>query len=119
MNQANEPGARYVVVFTPAARRGLDKLPLPAAIALYEHLTGPVAGNPYRLSKPLDAPFDELRSARRGDYRALYRLFTIGGVEGLACRYRDRRRGLPRMGVPTLPIRKTSTCLTLPSRALT
>lgn len=64
--------APYVVVFTPAARRGLDKLPLPVAVALYEHLTGPVAENPYRLGKPLDAPFDELRSTRRGDYRALY-----------------------------------------------
>jgi mRNA interferase RelE/StbE len=72
VTQANEPGAPYVVVFTPAARRGLDKLPLPAAVALYEHLTGPVAGNPYRLGKPLDAPFEELRSTRRGDYRALY-----------------------------------------------
>ena len=72
MTQANEPGVSYVVVFTPAARRGLDKFPLPAAMALYEHLTGPVAGNPYRLGKPLDAPFEELRSTRRGDYRALY-----------------------------------------------
>jgi mRNA interferase RelE/StbE len=72
VTQANEPGAPYVVVFTPAARRGLDKLPLPAAMALYEHLTGPVAGNPYRLGKPLDAPFADLRSTRRGDYRALY-----------------------------------------------
>jgi len=72
VTQANEPGVSYVVVFTPAARRGLDKFPHPAAMALYEHLTGPVAGNPYRLGKPLDAPFEELRSTRRGDYRALY-----------------------------------------------
>jgi mRNA interferase RelE/StbE len=72
VTQANEPGAPYVVVFTPAARRGLDKLPLPAATALYEHLTGLVAENPYRLGKPLDAPFEELRPTRRGDYRALY-----------------------------------------------
>jgi mRNA interferase RelE/StbE len=64
--------APYVVVFTPAARRGLAKLPLPVAMALYEHLTGPVVENPYRLGKPLDAPLDELRSTRRGDYRALY-----------------------------------------------
>ncbi|HEY4462798.1 MAG TPA: type II toxin-antitoxin system RelE/ParE family toxin [Streptosporangiaceae bacterium] len=64
--------APYALAFTPAARRGLDKLPLPAAAALYEHLTGPVAENPHRLGKPLDAPFDDVRSARRGDYRALY-----------------------------------------------
>jgi mRNA interferase RelE/StbE len=71
VTQANEPEAPYVV-FAPAARRGLDKLPLPAAMAVYEHLIGPVARNPSRLGKPLDAPFDELRSTRRGDYRALY-----------------------------------------------
>jgi mRNA interferase RelE/StbE len=44
----SEPG-RYTVTFTPAARRRLGKLPLSAAAALYEHLTGPVAANPHRL----------------------------------------------------------------------
>jgi AcrR family transcriptional regulator/mRNA-degrading endonuclease RelE of RelBE toxin-antitoxin system len=62
----------YAIIFTPAARRRLSNLPLSAATALYEHLTGPVAGNPRRLGKPLDAPFDEVLSTRRGDYRALY-----------------------------------------------
>ena len=56
----------------PAARRRLGALPLPVAAALYEHLTGPVAGNPRRLGKPLDAPFEDVLSTRRGDYRALY-----------------------------------------------
>lgn len=46
--------APYEVVFTPAARRRLAKLPLSAALALYEHLTGPVAENPHRLGKALD-----------------------------------------------------------------
>jgi mRNA interferase RelE/StbE len=68
MNEA----PRYAINFTPAARRRLDKLPLPAATALHEHLTGPVAENPYRLGKPLDSPFDDVRTTRRGDYRALY-----------------------------------------------
>ena len=62
----------YTITFTPAARRRLGKLPLSAASALYEHLIGPVAGNPHRLGKPLDAPFDDVRAARRGDYRVLY-----------------------------------------------
>ena len=62
----------YAITFTPAARRRLSSLPLPAATALYEHLTGPVAETPRRLGKPLDAPFDDVLSARRGDYRALY-----------------------------------------------
>ena len=38
---------------------------------------------------------------------------------GLACRWPGRGRGLPMMGVLTLPTGKTSTCLTLPSLALT
>lgn len=33
---------------------------------------GPVAENPWRLGKPLEAPFDDVWSTRRGDYRALY-----------------------------------------------
>jgi len=96
VTQANEPRAPYVVVFTPAARRGLDKLPLSAATALYEHLTGPVAVNPYRLGKSLDAPFEELRSARRGNYRALYiidddqRIVTVVAVAHRRDAYRPR-----------------------------
>ena len=63
---------RYTVTFTAAARRRLGRLPLSAATALYEHLTGPVAANPHRLGKPLDTPFEEVLSTRRGEYRALY-----------------------------------------------
>jgi hypothetical protein len=43
----------YAIDFTPAARRGLARLPLSAATALHEHLTGPVAGNPCRWKHPL------------------------------------------------------------------
>jgi mRNA interferase RelE/StbE len=64
--------AGYTVVFTAAARRGMNRLPASAASALFEHLTGPVAENAYRLGKQLDAPMEELRSTRRGEYRALY-----------------------------------------------
>lgn len=52
----------YTVVFTPAARRRLDQFPLSAAATMYEHMTGPVAGNPHRLGKPLDSPFDEVHA---------------------------------------------------------
>lgn len=52
-----------------------------------------------------------------------FRLFTDEGVAvvrpGAARRCRGEGRGLPMMGVLTQPVRKTSTCLTLPSRALT
>jgi hypothetical protein len=47
-------------------------------------------------------------------------LFTVEGVVGwVARRSLGRGRGLPMMGVLTPPIGKTSTCLTLPSPALT
>jgi mRNA interferase RelE/StbE len=57
----------YTIAFTPAARRRLGKLPLPAATALDEHLAGPVAENPHRLGKPLDEPFNEVPTTRRGE----------------------------------------------------
>jgi mRNA interferase RelE/StbE len=63
---------RYAVAFTASARRGLSKLPLAASAALYEHLTGVVAGNLWRLGKALEAPFEDVLSTRRGEYRALY-----------------------------------------------
>ncbi|WP_300015108.1 type II toxin-antitoxin system RelE/ParE family toxin [Pseudonocardia sp.] len=62
----------YSVTFAPSARRRMDKLPLDAAIALLEHITGPVAENPHRLGKPLEVPYDGVWSTRRGEYRALY-----------------------------------------------
>jgi mRNA interferase RelE/StbE len=88
--------APYAITFTPAARRRLGNLPLTAATALYEHLTGPVAGNPRRLGKPLDAPFEDVLSTRRGDYRALYtvddraRVVTVLAVAHRRDAYRPR-----------------------------
>jgi mRNA interferase RelE/StbE len=63
---------RYAIVFTSAARRRLDQLPIQVATAIYEHMTGPVAGNPHRLGKRLDRPFDDVWATRRGVYRVLY-----------------------------------------------
>jgi mRNA interferase RelE/StbE len=88
--------APYAITFTPAARRRLGNLPLPAAAALYEHLTGPVAGNPRRLGKPLDAPLEDVLSTRRGEYRALYtvddraRVVTVLAVAHRRDAYRPR-----------------------------
>ncbi len=86
----------YTVTFTPAARRRLGKLPLSAATAMYEHLAGPVAANPHRLGKPLDVPFEDVLSTRRGDYRALYtvddptRVVTVLAVAHRRDAYRPR-----------------------------
>lgn len=67
-------GGRYQVVFASAVQRQLDRFPLPVAAAIYEHMTGPVAENPYRLGKRLDRPFDDVWVTRRGEYRVLYRI---------------------------------------------
>ncbi len=46
-------------------------------------------------------------------------LFAVEGVVGGGASVAGRGRGLPRMEVPTPTIRKTPTCVTLPSPALT
>jgi len=57
---------------------------------------GKVADNPHRLSKPLDAPFDDVRATRRGDYRVLYiiddrsRTVTVLAVAHRRDAYRPR-----------------------------
>jgi mRNA interferase RelE/StbE len=90
------PAGPYEVVFTPAARRRLAKLPLPAEAALHQHLTGPVAENPHRLGKALDEPFHDVWTTRRGDYRALYlindaqRVVTVLAVGHRRDAYRPR-----------------------------
>lgn len=56
------------------ARRRLRRLPSKVAAAIVEFVTGPLADNPARLSKPLTGELAGYRSARRGDYRVIIRL---------------------------------------------
>lgn len=56
------------------ARRGLHRLPGKVATAVIEFITGPLAANPARLSKPLTDDLAGYRTARRGDYRVLIRV---------------------------------------------
>lgn len=66
---------RYQVVFTRTARRALEvTLPEAVAVAAFEFIVGPLADNPRRVGKPLREPLAPLYSARRGDYRVLYRI---------------------------------------------
>jgi mRNA interferase RelE/StbE len=68
----NQP---YDVVFTRSARRALENtLPESVAAAAFEFIVGPLAANPRRVGKPLREPLAPLYSARRGDYRILYRI---------------------------------------------
>jgi hypothetical protein len=57
----------FSVVFTASAQRGMNRRPLSVATALFEYLTGPVAENPHRLGKQLDAPLDNPWSTQRGE----------------------------------------------------
>ncbi|MFF7684395.1 type II toxin-antitoxin system RelE/ParE family toxin [Microbacterium sp. NPDC007973] len=65
----------YEVVFTRGARRALEvDLPEKVAAAAFEFIVGALAENPRRVGKPLREPLAPLFSARRGEYRVLYRI---------------------------------------------
>jgi mRNA interferase RelE/StbE len=65
----------YDVVFTRIARRALEQdLPESVAAAAFEFIMGAVRRNPYRVGKPLREPLAPLYSARRGEYRIVYRI---------------------------------------------
>lgn len=65
----------YRVVFTRGARRALEfDLPEKIAAAAFEFIVGPLAENPHRIGKPLREPLAPLYSARRGEYRVVYRI---------------------------------------------
>lgn len=66
---------RYEVRFSRSAKRALTHdLPEKIAAAAYEFITGILAGNPQRLGKQLNEPLYPLYSARRGEYRVIYRI---------------------------------------------
>jgi mRNA interferase RelE/StbE len=66
---------RYELVITPTARRQLaGQLPESVAFAAYEFIVGPLLDNPIRVGKRLRPPLDDRHSARRGTYRAIYRI---------------------------------------------
>ena len=65
----------YEVVFTRSARRALEfDLPEKVAAAAFEFIIGALRENPRRVGKPLREPLAPLYSARRGEYRVIYRI---------------------------------------------
>jgi mRNA interferase RelE/StbE len=65
----------YTVRFSQAARRALsDGLPEKVATAAFEFINGALRKNPQRLGKQLAPPAYPLYSARRGEYRVIYRI---------------------------------------------
>lgn len=66
---------RYGIRLSRAAARALEvELPEAVAAAAWEFIDGPLRENPKRVGKQLREPLFPLYSARRGEYRVLYRI---------------------------------------------
>ena len=63
----------FRVTVSGAAKRDLDQLNPRVTPAIVEFLFGPLAEAPHRVGKALRGDLEGLSSARRGEYRVLYR----------------------------------------------
>lgn len=63
-----------VIAWASPARRALSRLPEKVATAAVEFAYGSLAANPHRVGKQLRLELAGLHSARRGDYRLIYRI---------------------------------------------
>jgi mRNA interferase RelE/StbE len=64
----------FEIGWTPTARHALIKSPEKVSTAVIEFCYGPLADNPYRVGKALRLQIEGLHSARRGDFRVIYRI---------------------------------------------
>jgi mRNA interferase RelE/StbE len=86
----------FAIAWTAPARRALARLPGKAVTAAVEFLSGSLAADPRRVGKPLKLGLAGLHSARRGDYRVIYRiddqrhLVTVLAIEHRSDVYRPR-----------------------------
>lgn len=69
----------YAIAWTPTAKRSVRKVPEKVAHAVTEVIYGPVADNPQRVGKLLRLELAGMHSARRGDFRIIYRIDTEAG----------------------------------------
>ena len=87
----------YSIAWTALARQALGYVPEKAGSAVVEFCYGSLAASPYRAGKPLRLGMEGLHSARRGDYRVVYRIddqarrVDIVAVEHRADVYRPRQ----------------------------
>lgn len=80
----------YAIAWTASAQRALTRLPEKVATAVIEFLYTSLAANPRRVGKPLKLDLEGLHSARRGDYRVIYRIDdTNGHVAVIAIEHRS------------------------------
>ena len=65
----------YEVRLTRSAKRALTtELPEKVATAAWNFIMGALRDNPHRVGKQLKEPLYPLYSARRGEYRVIYRI---------------------------------------------
>lgn len=64
----------YAVTLLPSAQRALSRLPQSAVDAALELIFGALAEEPYRVGRPLMFELEGRYSARRGEYRVIYRI---------------------------------------------
>ena len=87
----------YAIAWTATSRLALTRLPEKAATAVVELLYGSLSENPHRAGKPLKLGLEGLHSARRGDYRVIYRIddqerqVTVVAIEHRSDVYRPRQ----------------------------
>ena len=66
---------RYELRLSRAARKALtDALPEGVAAAVWHFVSGPLLDDPHRVGKPLRFELEGYHSARRGQYRVVYRI---------------------------------------------
>lgn len=66
--------AAWQVAWTGAAKRALGRLPEKVGTAVIEFCYGALAENPRRVGTALRLDLAGLHSARRGDFRVIYRI---------------------------------------------
>jgi mRNA interferase RelE/StbE len=90
-------GEGFAIAWATPARRAVGRLPEKVATAVVEFLYGSLAANPHRVGKPLKLGLSGLHSARRGDYRVIYRIddqrrqVTVMAIEHRSDVYRPRK----------------------------
>ena len=92
----------FAIAWTASAKRALIRLPEKVATAVVEFLYGSLAANPHRVGNPLTLGLAGVHSARRGDFRVIYRIsdserrVDVLAIQHRADVYRPRRTPRPR-----------------------
>lgn len=72
------PDPPYALEWAGPAKRALGRLPEKVATAVVEFAYGALAETPFRVGRPLRFELEGLHSARRGDFRVVYRIDEPG-----------------------------------------